>query len=128
MVAIFDLQDEHHAHYVGLLSREPAGWQLYSTWPCIVEASHLLNSAASRALLRWVASGALQVFPFGAEHLLPMVETMETHSEPRRTRMDFADASLWWVAHKTGVHQVMTIDERDFLRYRLPDGRAFNIL
>ncbi|MFD2376433.1 hypothetical protein ACFSTJ_01840 [Ottowia pentelensis] len=42
--------------------------------------------------------------------------------------MDLADASLVWLANETGVTAVMTVDHRDFSRYRLPDGRAFDIL
>jgi uncharacterized protein len=39
-----------------------------------------------------------------------------------------ADASLVWLAADTGVTTVMTLDVRDFSRYRLPDGRSFDIL
>jgi predicted nucleic acid-binding protein len=42
--------------------------------------------------------------------------------------MDFADASLVWLAQDTGVCRVMTMDARDFSRYRLADGRSFEIL
>jgi hypothetical protein len=36
-------------------------------------------------------------------------------------------ASLVWLAADSGVTAVMTMDLRDFSRYRLPDGRAFEI-
>ena len=39
-----------------------------------------------------------------------------------------ADASLYWVAAETGVASVLTADVKDFARYRLPDGRAFELL
>ena len=42
--------------------------------------------------------------------------------------MDFADATLYWVASETGVREIMTTDVRDFSRYRLPDGQFFSIL
>ena len=42
--------------------------------------------------------------------------------------MDFADASLVWLATDTGVNRIMTMDVRDFSRYRLTDGRGFEIL
>ena len=47
---------------------------------------------------------------------------------PPRTEMDLADASLVWLASDTGVASIMTTDSRDFSRYRLADGRAFEIL
>ena len=42
--------------------------------------------------------------------------------------MDLADASLYQLAADTGVTRIMTMDRRDFSRYRLPDGQAFEIL
>jgi len=32
------------------------------------------------------------------------------------------------VAHETGITRIMTLDVRDFSRYRLPDGQAFEII
>ena len=42
--------------------------------------------------------------------------------------MDFADASLVWLAAETGVTAVLTIDRADFETYRLPRGRRFQLL
>jgi len=53
---------------------------------------------------------------------------MEQYTQQPRTEMDLADASLYWLACESGVAQILTIDVRDFSRYRLPDGRAFEIL
>ena len=33
-----------------------------------------------------------------------------------------------WLATDTSVIRIMTMDERDFSRYRLPDGRGFKVL
>ena len=68
------------------------------------------------------------VFPFAQEALEDMVALMRRYTEAPRTEMDLADASLVWLASDTGVNRVMTLDVRDFSRYRLPDGRAFEIL
>ena len=107
-------------------------WSLATTWPCIVEASYLLDPPQRYAMLRWVAAGAISVFPFAQESVEPMVELMRRFSqpdtEPQRSEMDFADASLVWLATDTCVNRIMTMDERDFSRYRLPDGRGFEIL
>ncbi len=53
---------------------------------------------------------------------------MRRYTAAPRTEMDLADASLVWLATDTGVTTIMTLDVRDFSRYRLPDGRAFEIL
>jgi predicted nucleic acid-binding protein len=128
LIALFDRSDAAHRHYRALVSKQPAAHQLHTTWPCITEASHLLPVLPRLELLRWIGLGGLQVFPFDAVSLLDMAAWMHAYTEPRRAEMDFADASLYWLAQETGVVRVMTTDVRDFSRYRLPDGRSFEIL
>ena len=79
-------------------------------------------------MLRWIAEGGASIFPFDPVHVEDMAALMRQYTQPRRIRMDFADASLVWVAGETGICQIWTMDVRDFYRYRLPDGRAFEIL
>jgi uncharacterized protein len=57
-----------------------------------------------------------------------MTQWMQGYTEAPRSEMDFADASLYWLAHETGVTAVLTLDIKDFTRYRLPDGQAFEIV
>ena len=42
--------------------------------------------------------------------------------------MDFADACLVWLANQLGTVDVLTVDERDFSRYRNARGRPFRML
>ena len=63
-----------------------------------------------------------------ARHCEPMVELMRRYTQAPRTQMDLADASLVWLAADAGVVAIMTTDVRDFSRYRLPDGRGFEII
>jgi predicted nucleic acid-binding protein len=53
---------------------------------------------------------------------------MARYTAEPRTEMDLADATLVWLAQDTNTLNVMTLDVRDFSRYRLPDGRHFEIL
>ena len=131
MVALFRASDVGHAHYRALLDSQAPQYQqyqLHSTWPCVTEASHLLKGRDRLLLLRWIGHGAVQLFPLDAAELLELVPLMERYSEPPRSVMDLADASLYWLAQETGTTVVMTLDVRDFSRYRLPDGRSFEIL
>ena len=77
-------------------------WSLATTWPCVVEASDLLDPPQRYAMLRWVAAGAISVFPFTQESVDPMVELIRRFSrpgaEPPRSEMAFTDASLMWLA------------------------------
>lgn len=129
IVAAFGQRQPQGAHYRTMLQRaETEAWSLSTTWPCIVEASHLLDVPRRYTMLRWVAAGALSVFPVDPETLDELVALMTQWTERPRTEMDLADASLVWLANDTGVARVMTLDRRDFSRYRLSDGRAFEIL
>ena len=94
----------------------------------MTEASYLLDVPQRYTLLRWVAATGINVFPFAQDDLEDMVAMMRRYTDAPRTEMDLADASLVWLAVDTGVTRVMTMDVRDFSRYRLPDGRAFELL
>lgn len=129
LVAAFGHDQPERNRYQALFARASTEqWSLSTTWPCVIEASYLLAPPERYALLRWVAAGGVTVFPFAQESLDAMVELMRKYTETPRTQMDLADASLVWLAADTGVTSVMTMDRRDFSRYRLADGRMFEIL
>lgn len=129
LVAAFGANQPQGERYRALF-RQAADeqWSLATTWPCVVEASYLLDPPQRYALLRWVAAGAINVFPFAQETVEFMVELMRKYTQPPKSEMDFADASLVWLASDTHVNRIMTMDTRDFSRYRLADGRGFEIL
>jgi predicted nucleic acid-binding protein len=79
-------------------------------------------------LLRWLGAGAIAVYPMVQEELGEFADLMHRYTQTPRSEMDLADASLVWLAAETGVRRIMTLDVRDFSRYRLPDGQAFEIL
>ena len=129
LVAAFGINQKHGAHYRDLLKRAAAeAWSLSTTWPCVVEASHLLHVPQRYTMLRWVAAGGVLVFPLPQETIEDMVHAMVRYTSVPRTEMDLADASLLRLAEDIGVLTIMTLDIRDFSRYRLADGRAFEIL
>ncbi len=128
LVALFDRTSFAHQHYLDLLADRRIAWRLCTTWPCVVEACHFLRADKRTLMLRWLEKGGASVFPFNQDDLSDMVELMQRYTEPPRTEMDFADASLVWLASATKVTAIMTLDVRDFWRYRLADGRAFELL
>ena len=127
LIALFDVTDRHHERFRQMLTNPDLPLRLHTTWPCVTEASHMLGERERFGLLRWISAGSVQVFPFDAEDLADMTPWM-MHYTDECSEMDFADATLYWVAHETGVTRIMTLDIRDFSRYRLPDGRSFEIL
>jgi len=129
LIALFSVNDHHHARYNELVRvQSDEGLRLLSTWPCIVEASYLLSDINRFALLEWVELGGLTISHFEAGDLGSILSLMKTYTEAGKIEMDFADASLVWLASETGINEVMTVDARDFSRYRTSDGKAFVIL
>ncbi len=55
------------------------------------------------------ARGA-QIHAFDAHDLPDIIRRMRRYTD-RRREMDFADASLYWLAIATGITEVMTVDE-----------------
>ena len=53
---------------------------------------------------------------------------MRRYTKKYKRDMDLADASLLWLAHESGLREVMTIDVKDWARYRLPGGEALSLL
>jgi predicted nucleic acid-binding protein len=128
LVALFHPGDRFHDRFRQCIVEPDAPVQLHTTWPCVTEASHFLEPRYRLALLQWIGAGAVQVYPFDATDLLDMCGWMAQYTQQPRTEMDLADASLYWLACESGVTRIFTVDVRDFSRYRLPDGRAFEIL
>jgi uncharacterized protein len=44
------------------------------------------------------------------------------------TPMDFADATLVWLAEQRGIDRVLTLDRRGFLTYRFGRSRRFKLV
>lgn len=128
LIALFSNDDNHHQHYDELITNlSTDGLRLLTTWPCVVVASCLLNSPNRFALLEWIELGGILVYPFAPENLQFIIESMKTYTESGKREMDFADATLYWLANETGIYDVMTVDNHDFSRYRLPGGGRFVI-
>ena len=129
LIALFAVDDKHHQRFDRLISElSAAGLRLLTTWPCIVEASYLLEVPQRYEMLHWIELGGVQVIPIEAFHLGDMIGWMQRYTESNKREMDFADATLYWLAIETGILEIMTLDRNDFERYRLPDGRAFVLL
>lgn len=129
LVALFAADDQYHGRFDALLkSLSRQGLRLITTWPCVVEAAYLLEAPHRFHMLRWVELGGAQVYSFSPADLPDMVSPMRQYTERGKREMDFADASLYWVAVQTGIREILTVDIADFARYRLPDGKSFEVL
>ncbi|MDP2795515.1 MAG: PIN domain-containing protein [Sulfurisoma sp.] len=129
LIALFASTDRHHARYREIvLAADRDGLRFVTTWPCIVEASYLLSPEPRFAMLNFIRQGGAQIYPFDVSHLDDILVWMRRYTEAGKREMDLADASLYWLASETGITEIMTVDRNDFERYRLPDGRGFEIV
>ena len=123
LIALFRRRDRHHARVTQFLSTNRA--RLVSTLPVITEVCHFLNADGKVALLTWIGRSGLSLQPIGTDDLPEITALIERYAD---RDMDFADATLVWLAELINTLDVMTIDRRDFLTYRSRRGAAFNLV
>jgi len=122
---MFDKSDAHHARIATALKAAGRA-ALLTTWPCVTEATHLLERVDLQlGLLTYIHRGFVSVRAFAEadlEHFIAWIAKYRDHP------MDFADASLVWLAAESGVTSILTTDRTDFETYRLPRGKRFRVL
>jgi predicted nucleic acid-binding protein len=126
LIALIDRRDAEHARCVAA-ARRLVGPML-STWPAFTEAMYLLGARAGwrgqEPLWRMVRGGHCVLAEVTPGTLVRVHALMEQY---RDLPMDLADASLVAVAEERGLHEVFTLNT-DFRVYRLPGGRAFDLV
>jgi predicted nucleic acid-binding protein len=126
LIALIDRRDAEHTRCVAAAERLVG--PMLSTWPAFTEAMYLLGGGAGwrgqDPLWRMVRAGQLVLAETNANMLARVPVLMEQYSD---LPMDLADASLVALAEDQRLREVFTLDS-DFRVYRLPDGRAFNLL
>jgi len=100
--------------------------QLYTTEPVLTEVMYLLSFSmpAQHAAIDFVLKGAVTLVPSDVQALMAMRSLMEKYAD---LPMDFADASLVYLAEETGILHVVTLDRRDFSVYRTTQNYPFKV-
>lgn len=100
--------------------------QLYTTEPVLTEVTYLLSFSmpAQHAAIDFVLKGAVTLVPSDVQALMAMRSLMEKYAD---LPMDFADASLVYLAEETGILHVVTLDRRDFSVYRTTQNHPFKV-
>ena len=119
LIALADRSDKHHRRVAAFLRR------FKGRWPVLAETCHFLPERIQIEFLRWADAGGLGVVELHESALAVLADWKERYLA---LPMDLADASLLWVAHQTGVMDILTIDLKDFSVYRLPNGKALEPL
>jgi predicted nucleic acid-binding protein len=124
LVAIIDSSDAFHDRCVDVLRElhDP----LFTVWPVITEAMHLVGSPVAQERL-WdvLEEGGLRLKPLDATDVPRMRALMRKY---RDQPMDLADAALVRVAEREQLNTVFTTDRSDFSVYRLHGSRRFRLL
>jgi predicted nucleic acid-binding protein len=124
LVALFNDADAHHEGAVRML-QQLAGKRLYSCWEVLTEAGHLLDDLAWQNLLRWAAAGRLTVLASDPADLSDIADFTERYADGGA---DLADVALVFAADRTRIYNVLTVDRKDFDRYRTPLGKKLKRL
>lgn len=114
LIALFDKSDQYHTQAVSFVRNLKS--TLYTTWPVITEASHLLGFSvnAQLALLEWINRGGLHLLEPEQLQINRLIELCEKYKD---VPMDLADATLIVAAEVNRIKEIATIDS-DFYIYR----------
>jgi hypothetical protein len=123
LIGAIDRRDRQHALSTSFF--DGFAGRLLTTWPVVTETCHMISDRSAVAFMRSIARGGIEVRDIPREALSSIADLMERYVD---LPMDLADASLVWLADKTGVRDIVTFDERDFSVYRLSEGKRFNNL
>jgi hypothetical protein len=93
----------------------------------LTELFHLFAKAPHQMRSAWtfVRSGALSLATIGGDELARLNELMVRYAD---RPMDFADATLVYLAERESISTVFTVDHADFSTYRIGGRRRFRIL
>ena len=124
LVAIINPRDAQHAACGAYAANLTA--PMLTTWPVITEAAWLLRKKPDdvRALFKMIANRDLQIAPLSADAADWFDRFFEKYADQQP---QLADASLVYQAEVSGIHDVFTIDLRDFSVYRTSDGASLTI-
>ena len=115
-VALIDRSESKHDICVQWLKSYSG--KLYSTEAVLTEVLYLLNFSvkAQTAAIDFVLKSVVEIIPSSVESLKKVKNLIKKYSD---LPMDFADATIVNLAMDTGIHKVITFDQKDFNIYRL---------
>jgi predicted nucleic acid-binding protein len=122
LVALYDRADPLHKRAARWLAG--FGGQLHTVEPVLSEASFFLPPPARAALADLAAGGTIRMHHPDSTGLRRIGEVLRKYAD---LDPDWADACLVWLAERSGVHRIATIDVTDFGLYRIHGRGKFAI-
>lgn len=124
VAALLRPRDRHHASAREFFAALRPADVLLTTWPVVTECAFLMRHAESD-FWEWFMESGIEVVNFETGDLPDIVSWRSRYAD---REIDFADATLVWLAGKRRTNLVATTDFADFETYRLPDGKPFKLL
>ena len=124
LLAALNRSDQWHESCVRLLAQVPL--PLLTSEAVLTELFHLLGPERSRMEAAWrLIRSVVIVAPIQDSELPTIHELMSQYWD---RPMDFADATLVYLARREGISTILTIDRSDFETYRIQGKRKFRVL
>jgi predicted nucleic acid-binding protein len=125
ILAILNRKDPWHELCMETIGQLP--YPLLTSEAVLTELFHLVGRFRSDAESAWkfIRSGALTVATIADDELPRLHELMSRYSDHP---MDFADATLVYLAERESISTIFTVDHSDFTTYRIAGRRRFRVL
>ena len=124
-VALIDRSESRHTECVRWLKNFSG--RLYSTEAVLTEVLYILNFSitAQCAALDFVLESVVEIVPSSSDSLKKTKNLMKKYAD---LPMDFAGATIVFLATETGIQNIVTFDKKDFAIYKLPKKKSFTIM
>lgn len=125
ILALLDRSDRWHGLCADTLQQ--LRLPLLTSEAVLTELFHLVGDSRHElhATRKFLRSGAIQLAPI-EDSELPQIAALMARYWDRP--MDFADATLVYLAKREGLATIFTVDHADFETYRIEGRRKFRIL
>lgn len=125
IVALLDRNDRWHSWCVAAIRQ--LRLPLLTSEAVLTELFHLVGDSRQEMEAAWkfVRSGALVVGGIGDGDLHRLHDLISRYSD---RPMDFADATLVFLARRESIATILTVDHADFETYRIEGKRRFRIV
>ena len=124
IVGLLRTTDPHHHRAEEFFASLGPTDKLLTTWPVVTECAFIMRRQED-VFWTWLLESELQVENFELEDI-PDMRPWRVDYDDRE--VDFADATLVWVANTRRTNLIATTDFHDFETYRLPNGKRFKNL
>jgi predicted nucleic acid-binding protein len=124
IVALLRPTDRHHGRAEAFYAAIRPADTLSTTWPVITECAFIMRHH-EELFWDWLLDSELQVVEFAVDDIRDMRSWRARYAD---REVDFADATLVWLADRLGTTLVATTDFDDFEAYRLPNRKSFKLL